>query len=302
MANSRVPIVLPADPTEALQASTKQYVDGGLAAKAGVPYFGAVPAGFTTPTITHGLGTLDVDVAVYRTTDGAQVGVPSERISANDVRLTFATAPASGQYRVVVSAGTGAGGGSSGGGGLPEPHASTHSTSGSDPVSPASIGAAAEVHTHSGALVPAGGTAGQVLAKDSGTDFDTSWQNPTGGGGPGGVKPYPPVDLLDTATVATDASLGTHFRLITAGNRTLGAPSNPTPGQVCLWEITASGAARTITLATGTAGSFVFGTDITAISATNTGLTDYIQAIYDERAAGNTGRWRVISYVKGFPA
>jgi hypothetical protein len=31
--------------------------------------------------------------------------------------------------------------------------------------------------------VPAGGTAGQVVTKDSGTDYDTSWQDPTGGGG-----------------------------------------------------------------------------------------------------------------------
>lgn len=34
--------------------------------------------------------------------------------------------------------------------------------------------------------VPTGGTAGQVLTKDSGTDYDTSWQDATGGGG-GGV-------------------------------------------------------------------------------------------------------------------
>jgi hypothetical protein len=31
--------------------------------------------------------------------------------------------------------------------------------------------------------VATGGTAGQVLTKDSGTDFDTSWQDATGGGG-----------------------------------------------------------------------------------------------------------------------
>ena len=30
--------------------------------------------------------------------------------------------------------------------------------------------------------VPAGGTAGQVLTKKSGTDYDTEWKNPTGGG------------------------------------------------------------------------------------------------------------------------
>ena len=34
--------------------------------------------------------------------------------------------------------------------------------------------------------VPTGGTVGQVLTKDSGTDYDTSWQDATGGGG-GGV-------------------------------------------------------------------------------------------------------------------
>lgn len=33
--------------------------------------------------------------------------------------------------------------------------------------------------------VPAGGGSGQVLTKDSGTDFDTSWQTPSGGGGGG---------------------------------------------------------------------------------------------------------------------
>jgi hypothetical protein len=34
-----------------------------------------------------------------------------------------------------------------------------------------------------GVGVPAGGTTGQVLTKASGTDFDTDWETPTGGGG-----------------------------------------------------------------------------------------------------------------------
>jgi hypothetical protein len=34
-----------------------------------------------------------------------------------------------------------------------------------------------------GVGVPAGGTDGQVLTKQSGTDFDTGWEDPTGGGG-----------------------------------------------------------------------------------------------------------------------
>ena len=36
--------------------------------------------------------------------------------------------------------------------------------------------------------VPAGGTAGQVLTKKSGTDYDTEWKDPTGGGGTTGGK------------------------------------------------------------------------------------------------------------------
>lgn len=301
MVTSRVPIVLPADPTAALEATTKQYVDTGLLAKAGVPYFGAVPAGSTTATITHNLGTLDVDVAVYRVSDGLQVGVPNDRVNTNTVTLTFATAPTAGQYRVVVSAGTGAGGAGGGAGGLPEPHASTHSTAGSDPVSPGSIGAATSGHNHDSVYsaeghghlgtVPGGGAINHVLTKVSSANYDMTWAA-AGGSGPSGVKPYPPVDLVDAATVATNAALGTHFRLVTAGNRTLGTPTNPTAGQIVLWEVTASGANRTLTPSV----DFRFGADVLALSPVVSGKTDYIQAIYDERPA----KWRIISYVKGY--
>lgn len=36
--------------------------------------------------------------------------------------------------------------------------------------------------------VPAGGTPGQVLTKKSGTDYDTEWKNPTGGGTSGSIS------------------------------------------------------------------------------------------------------------------
>ena len=36
--------------------------------------------------------------------------------------------------------------------------------------------------------VPAGGTAGQVLTKKSGTDYDTEWKDPTGGGASGRIS------------------------------------------------------------------------------------------------------------------
>lgn len=110
------------------------------------------------------------------------------------------------------------------------------------------------------------------------------------------VVPWAPVALTDAATVATDASLGNHFRVTIAGNRTLGAPSNPTDGQRAIWEVTASGAIRTLTLATGSSGAFAFGTDITALTATASGTTDYIGAIYNSSAA----RWRILAYLKGY--
>lgn len=39
-----------------------------------------------------------------------------------------------------------------------------------------------------GVGVPAGGTAGQVLAKKSGTDYDTEWKDPAGGGASGRIS------------------------------------------------------------------------------------------------------------------
>lgn len=105
----------------------------------------------------------------------------------------------------------------------------------------------------------------------------------------------PPVSLTDGTTITTDASLGTLFRVTIAGNRTLAAPTNPTDGQRILWEITATGANRTLTLATG-AGAFAFGADIVAITATGQNLTDYIGTIYNATA----NRHRVIAYIKGY--
>lgn len=111
----------------------------------------------------------------------------------------------------------------------------------------------------------------------------------------GAVKPYPPVVLSDATTIATDASLGTHFRVTISGNRTLGVPSNPTDGQVCVWEVTASGNDRTLTLSSST-GGFAFGADVTEVPTIAEDTTTYIQAVYNASA----NRWRVIGVVGGY--
>lgn len=103
------------------------------------------------------------------------------------------------------------------------------------------------------------------------------------------------VTLSDGATPALDASLGNQFRLSAGGNRTIAVPSNPTEGQKITIVHFASGAARTLALNTG-AGGFRFGTDITGLTETGSGLTDYIGAIYNS----TDSKWDVVSYVKGF--
>jgi hypothetical protein len=61
-----------------------------------------VPSGSTTPTITHGLGTLDVLVEVYDKASGAKVEPDVIHTSTTVVTLMFGVSPTTGQYRVVV--------------------------------------------------------------------------------------------------------------------------------------------------------------------------------------------------------
>jgi len=110
------------------------------------------------------------------------------------------------------------------------------------------------------------------------------------------VVPWSPVTLTDAATIATNAALGTLFVVTIAADRSLGAPTNSTDGQRALWAVTASGGNRTLTLATG-AGGFAFGTATTGpLTATASGTTDYIGAIY----VTSESRWRVLAVAKGY--
>lgn len=103
--------------------------------------------------------------------------------------------------------------------------------------------------------------------------------------------------LTDAASIALDASLGNHFRVTLAGNRTLAAPTNPTDGQYIRIEVIqdATGS-RTLTLTTGALG-FAFGTDIPSITLTTTAnLRDFIECVYNSTAQ----RWYVVRFVKGY--
>lgn len=101
--------------------------------------------------------------------------------------------------------------------------------------------------------------------------------------------------LSDSALIPIDASTGTVFRIAATGNRTLGIPTKPSHGQrITIEHFAAGGANRTLTLSTGT-GGFRFTTTFPALSATVSGKTDYIQAIFND----NDNFWDIINYVKG---
>lgn len=102
--------------------------------------------------------------------------------------------------------------------------------------------------------------------------------------------------LADEASIALDAKSGDIYDLTATGNRAISAPTNPPyDGAEILIRHTASGSNRTLSLASG-AGGFRFGTSIASLSATTSGLIDYIGCIY------NLGdeKWDIVSYVKGF--
>lgn len=109
------------------------------------------------------------------------------------------------------------------------------------------------------------------------------------------IVPPTVVALTDGATPALDASLGNVFTLAAAGDRTIAVPSNPTNGQKIIIRHLASGGARTLALNTG-AGGFRFGTDITTLSQTASGKTDYIGCIY----SSIDSKWDVVAYSKGY--
>jgi hypothetical protein len=65
----------------------------------------ANPFTATTFEISHGLGTLDIEVAVYEVATGAKVETDITRLTTSAVTIGFAVAPIDGEtYRVVVQA------------------------------------------------------------------------------------------------------------------------------------------------------------------------------------------------------
>lgn len=102
--------------------------------------------------------------------------------------------------------------------------------------------------------------------------------------------------LTDGVTVALDANLANVFSLTASGDRTISVPSGtPHAGQKIIIKHIASGADRTLSLTTGSSGSFRFSSSVPSLTATLSGTTDYITCIWDSTVS----RWDVIHVSKG---
>lgn len=102
------------------------------------------------------------------------------------------------------------------------------------------------------------------------------------------------------ANIATNAALGDAFR-VTLGAATpyvLKAPTNPTDGQMAIWELGQDGTGnRALTLETGVAGGFEFGSSLTSITlSTAAGAIDVLGARY----VASKNRWLVLAFQPGF--
>lgn len=102
------------------------------------------------------------------------------------------------------------------------------------------------------------------------------------------------VALTDAATIAVDASLGNYFRVTLGGNRTLGAPSNPSDGQHIIVEVIQDGTGSR-TLAYNAI--YSFSTDIPSPTLTTTlNKRDFLGFKYNSTA----DKWYCLAVVKGF--
>ena len=101
------------------------------------------------------------------------------------------------------------------------------------------------------------------------------------------------VTLTDAATIAIDANLGNDFRVTLGGNRTLGAPTNPTNGQRILIQVKqdATGS-RTL----GYNAAFSFGAGSAPVLSTAANKVDLLAFVYNSVLA----KWLYMGSSLGF--
>lgn len=135
--------------------------------------------------------------------------------------------------------------------------------------------------------LPVGGTAGQVLAKNSSTDGDAGWANPD--------SPLTVAAVADGASIAIDAALGSIFTTtLAADGHAIAAPAHPVSGKRIIVRLTQGGTGtNTVTWNS----VFRFSTSVQSPTlSTSVGKVDYIEFMYNATAS----KWDAMSTNIGF--
>ena len=98
------------------------------------------------------------------------------------------------------------------------------------------------------------------------------------------------IDLTPGATIATDASLGDEFDILTNQNFTLSNPTNGYHGQLCVWTVKFGGV-HTVSLDSN------FRVNTTLSWTSSADRFDKMGAVYNSTA----NKWDVMSFVPNFP-
>lgn len=113
----------------------------------------------------------------------------------------------------------------------------------------------------------------------------------------GGALVQTPVTLTDASTIVVNAALGNLFRVTLGASRIMGAPSNPTDGQLLMFAIKqpASGGPYLITWTTAVV--YEFGTDVVSPTlSTAANAIDYVGFIYSSSAT----KWHCLAWARGY--
>lgn len=101
----------------------------------------------------------------------------------------------------------------------------------------------------------------------------------------------PPVSLVDQANIATNASVGSFFKVILNGSRTLSNPIGASDGQILRWQIIQGTGNNGLNLDT----KFNLGS-LTMTLSTSVGASDFLVALY----TASNDKFNVLGFTSGY--
>jgi hypothetical protein len=150
-----------------------------------------------------------------------------------------------------------------------------------------------------GAGVPTGGTTGQVLEKNSSTNYDTSWVTPSGGGGGAGLLGSATITSLFSTTSSTPVQVtglsvtvsasGSQKLKVTAFAQWIGNATGGDYAAITLWDGPVGSGTQIAACVVGQSGTVLAPAIAVALVTPSAGSHTYNVGL-DNQAAGGTAR------------